>query len=162
MRGPKVPSFIDKNMISEKQLFNLVAGHLEGASVFPVEVLIRSGNRITVYLDGDHGVTIDDCRTLNRFLESKLDREQEDFDLTVSSAGADQPLKVSRQYPQHTGRELKVILDDGTTLQGKLVTASSEAIEIEPSTGKKELKKEHVTLAFGKIREARVVLSFKK
>ncbi len=162
MRGPKVPSFIDIKMITESQLAGIVAQHLEGTPLFPVEISIRSGNRIFVYIDGDQGVTIEDCKSLNRHIESMLDRETEDYDLTVSTAGADQPLKFPRQYPKHAGRQLEIEKTDGTSVTGKLVSADGDGIVIEPTAkSKKEPQPVPVPLSFPEIREARVKLSFK-
>jgi ribosome maturation factor RimP len=162
LRGPKVPSFIVKKMIAEKQLFEIVNAHLDGTSIFPVEVKIRSGNRLFVFIDGDQGVTIDDCKALNRYIESQLDRETEDYDLTVSTAGADNPLRFPRQYPRHVGRELELKLADGTVLTGKLIHCDLQNIEIEPASTKKDRKTENIVLAFSQITEARIKLSFKK
>jgi ribosome maturation factor RimP len=162
LRGPKVPSFIDKKMIAEKQLSEIVSAHLDGTPIFLVEATIRSGNRLFVFIDGDQGVTVDDCKALNRYIESKLDRETEDYDLTVSTAGADNPLKFPRQYHRHAGRELELKLTDGTSLTGKLIHSDLQNIEIEPASTKKERKSENIVLAFSQIEEARIKLSFKK
>lgn len=162
MRGPKVPSFIDRNMITEKQLTEIISGHLRGTAIFPVDVFIKTGNRIMVFIDGDSGVTIDDCKALNRFIESQLDREAEDYDLTVSTAGADRPLKYPRQYAKHTGRELEVTAADGRQVTGILVRTDETGIELEHAPkSKKEPKKENTVLTYDKIKEATVILKFK-
>jgi len=162
MRGPKVPSFFDTNMITEKQLTALVTEHLEGTPFFVVDVSIRSGNRICVYIDGDQGVNIDDCKAVNRFIESSLDRETEDYDLTVSTPGANSPLRFPRQYPKHTGRELEIITTDDTAINGILVRADAEGIELEhPKKSKKEEQKPNTLLPFNQIKEAKIKLSFK-
>jgi ribosome maturation factor RimP len=88
----------------------LVDRHLSGTDRFLVDVLIKPGNRIYVFIDGDHGVTIDDCVKISRMLEAELDREREDFELNVSSSGADQPLRMPRQYPKNIGRSLHIKL----------------------------------------------------
>jgi len=160
-RGPKVPSFIVKNMITENQLSGMIAEHLQGSHLFPVEVSIRPGNRIFVYIDGDTGVTIDDCKALNRYLESQIDRETEDYDLTVSTSGADRPLRFPRQYPKHTGRTFEILLTDDASLSGKLISADPEGIILEPTAGKKEKQKENITISFQQIKEAKIILSFK-
>jgi ribosome maturation factor RimP len=148
-------------MITEKQLSGIIAEYLENKSIFPVEISIRSDNRIFVYVDGDQGVTIDDCKALSRFIESKLNRDQEDYDLTVSTAGADSPLKLQRQYPRHIGRTFEITLNDETQISGKLVSADEEAIVIESTGGKKNIQKENKTISFNQIKEAKIVLSFK-
>lgn len=149
-------------MIDEKKIKKMVNSHLQGTDHFLVDLAVKPVNKIFVYIDGDHGVTIDACRELNRFLETNLDREEDDFDLTVSSAGADAPLAVLRQYPQHIGRTLEIKLTDNTSLEGKLIAVNEDVLEILPSVSKKEKQKDPVSLPFVKIKEARVKLSFKK
>lgn len=135
---------------------------MEGTDHFLVDLRIKPGNKIFVYLDGDHGVTIEVCRELNRYIESQLNRDEEDYDLTVSSAGADAPLTLLRQFPQHIGRTFELNMNDGKSFEGKLLSVKGDAVEIDPLTTKKEPKKEILMLAFDTIKEARVKLSFKK
>jgi ribosome maturation factor RimP len=85
-------------MVEKTNILELVEEHLKGTDKFPVEVQIKGNNIITVIIDGDTGVTIDDCIRLSKHIESKLDRDTEDFELRVSSFGADKPLKMKRQY----------------------------------------------------------------
>jgi ribosome maturation factor RimP len=149
-------------MITEKQLSKIISEHLLGTALFLVDVFIKSGNRIMVFIDGDLGVTIDDCKALNRYIESQLDREAEDYDLTVSTAGADRPLKYPRQYPRHTGRDLEILTTDGTEVTGTLIRTGESDIELEhPLKLKKEQKKENTILRYDQIKEATVILKFK-
>jgi len=94
---------------------------LKDSPLFLLDVIIRKGNRILVTIDGDQGVSIADCAKLSRYIESRLNREEEDFELQVSTAGADSPLKLKRQYPGHCGRTLEVSLIDGRKLRAVLV-----------------------------------------
>ena len=135
-------------MIDEKKIKKMVNSHLEGTDHFLVDLTVKPVNKIFVYIDGDQGVTIDACRELNRFLEANLDREEDDFELTVSSAGADAPLVVLRQYPQHTGRTLEIKLTDNTSLEGKLIAVNEDLLEILPTVSKKEKQKDPVALPF--------------
>ena len=85
-------------MIEKIKILEIVNNALDGSEKFLVNLKITPDNRIYVDIDGDNGITIDDCIELSRAIEGQLDREEEDFELTVSSAGADQPLKLTRQY----------------------------------------------------------------
>jgi|WetSurMetagenome_2_1015567.scaffolds.fasta_scaffold686461_2 ribosome maturation factor RimP len=149
-------------MITEKKVIEIVDAHLKGTSRFLVEVAVKSGNRIALFIDGDQGILVGDCQELTRHIESKLDRDAEDYELTVSSAGADRPLMLPRQYRRHTGRELEVHTKDGKSLSGKLVSAGDEGIELETVPSKKEKKTERYNINYQEIKEARVKLSFKK
>ena len=84
---------IDKNIVR-----NLVDQWLEDKDYFLVDIEISSDNKIVVEIDHADGVWIEDCVELSRFIEDHLDREQEDFELEVGSAGLGQPFKVEQQY----------------------------------------------------------------
>ena len=148
-------------MIIEEHIRTIIDNHYHGTDKFLVEVHVRPTNKITVFIDGDTGITVSDCRELNRFIESQVDRGMEDYDLTVSSAGADKPITLPRQYPKHLGRSLKIIKRDGTELSGKLIALSDTTIEIEHKPVKKEPVKPNSTLSFSDLKEVRVILSFK-
>jgi len=150
-------------MITEKQISSHIREYLEGSDKFLIEVHMKPGNHIMVFIDGDHGVTIDDCQKLSRFLEQKLDRDREDFDLMVSSAGADRPLQVSRQYLKFLGKELDVVNRAGDTFSGNLRKADATGIiiEIEIKKSKKEIEKNIVELGYDEIKSAKVRLRFK-
>ena len=81
-------------MIEKSVVSQLVEEWLEGKDYFLVDVTVSPDNRIVVEIDHAEGVWIEDCVELSRFIESKLDREQEDFELEVGSAGIGQPFKV--------------------------------------------------------------------
>jgi ribosome maturation factor RimP len=152
-------------MITEKQVAKLANEHLEGTENFLVEVALRSGNRISVYIDGDHRVTIEICRQLSRFIEDNLDRDSEDYDLTVSSAGADRPLKLPRQYRKNIGNELEVVTLAGDSITGTVVSAGEDGIVIECQPPRKKGRlpeKTVVALTFDQIKSAKEVISFKK
>ena len=116
-------------------------------------------NRIFVDIDGDNGVTIDDCIELSRAIEGNLDRDSEDFELNVSSAGADQPLKLTRQYRKNVGRDLEVVTFDGEKVTGTLEDASDDGIVIR-TPGTKKVAPETLRFAYKDIKAARVAIKF--
>ena len=148
-------------MITIDQIETIINAHFSDSDKFLVEVKVKPTNKVVAFIDGDQGITIDDCKELTRYIESKLERDLEDFNLTVSSAGADKPMKLPRQFMKHVGRELEVKTNEGTVLTGTLVTADTNAIELEHKTIKKETPKPNTKLTFNKIKEGKVVLSFK-
>ena len=152
-------------MITEKQIKKLVEEHLEGGEFFLVDVVLKPGNKISVFIDGDHRLTVEACRHLSHFLEENLDRETEDFDLTVSSAGADRPLKLPRQYKKNIGNDLEVVTKPGIKFTGKVLNADEYGVEIEQQPEKKSKSVQEkiiVTLKFDEIKSAKEVISFKK
>ena len=130
---------------------------------FIVTVDVKPGNKIRVVIDGDKGVTIDDCAELSRAIERGLDRDIEDFELQVSSAGAEQPLKMPRQYNKNICRVLKVKTKDGKTVSGRLESADEDKITLYlPADKKKKEAQKAIEIAFKDIIESKVELSFKK
>jgi ribosome maturation factor RimP len=144
------------------EINQLAAEHLAGTDKFLVELLIKPGNRIYAFIDGDHGVTISDCVGLSRFIESRLDREVEDYELNVSSFGADHPFRLPRQYPKNIGRNLSVKLSEEESITGKLEAVNETGITlIIPADKKKKTGPETREIAFENIIESKVILSFK-
>jgi len=102
---------------------------------FLVDVKVLLGKKIEVYVDSDEGIHIDDCATISRFLEKKLDGSgivPENYVLDVSSPGMSNPLKVPRQYKRRIGRILEIVKTDGTQLEAELLSANEQQIELQP------------------------------
>jgi ribosome maturation factor RimP len=118
----------------------LVGDHLEKTPQFLVSVTVSESNQINVLIDGDQGVTVADCISLSRHIESQLDRDQEDYALEVSSYGVGNPLLLPRQYIRNTGRLLEVHTRDGRQLLGRITKADESGIEIALQTEKKKGK----------------------
>jgi ribosome maturation factor RimP len=152
-------------MISEKKITGLVDAHLAGGAFFLVDILVKPGNKISVFIDGDQGVTIEACRELSHFLNERLDRDQEDFDLTVSSSGADRPLKLPRQYKKNSGKSLDVVTRDGEKYTGIVKSSGDESVELEVLPAKKAKKDQEIkiiSLKFADIKSAKEVITFKQ
>jgi len=106
---------IDKNVVR-----SLVEEWLQEKEYFLVDVEISQDNRIVVEIDHSDGVWIEDCVDLSRFIESHLDREVEDYELEVGSAGLGQPFKVPQQYENFVGKEVEVQDAQGKKYKGLL------------------------------------------
>jgi ribosome maturation factor RimP len=149
-------------MIDKEKIEALANAALANSACFVIDTKVSAGNVIIITIDGDTGVSIDDCISLSKTIESSLDRDAEDFELRVTSFGADSPLKLLRQYPKNIGRQLLVTLPDEVTIQGVLRSVSDEAIVVEPLPGKKKTSPpQPVTIPVADIRQAKVILSFK-
>ncbi|MCX6241630.1 MAG: ribosome assembly cofactor RimP [Bacteroidetes bacterium] len=151
-------------MITEKKVSLLIQDYLKESDKFLIEVLIKPLNHIMVFIDGDHGVAISDCQKLSRYIEQHLDREQEDFDLMVSSAGADRPFRVPRQYQKYLQKRLEVVTISGAGIEGTLLQADSNGIKFEQEIkiSKKDIEKKIVELTYSEIKSAKAVLNFKR
>ena len=106
---------IDKNVVE-----NLVNQWLEDKDYFLVDIEISSDDRIVVEIDHADGVWIEDCVQLSRFIEEHLNRDDEDYELEVGSAGLGQPFKVKQQYVNFVGKEVEVLNADGKKWKGVL------------------------------------------
>lgn len=138
----------------------------ENKSLFLIDFSISPTNGINVVLDGDNGVTLQECMAVSRKIEHNLDREEQDFSLQVASAGATSPLVMPRQYSKNINRKLSVQTET-ENLEGNLTAATEDAITLEWKTREpKPVGKGKVTvqkkreIAFSDIKEAKVVLKF--
>ena len=155
-------------MITEDQIRKLVEQKVEGTDMFIVSVKVSSSNNIKVEVDADNGLSIDKCVEVSRHIEGNLDREKEDFELSVTSPGADQPLRLPRQFKKHIGRNLKVLREEQGKVVGELIEAKDETFTVmetrkERLEGKKKkvIVEEKHEFAYNQIKEAKVVISFK-
>lgn len=155
-------------MISKEQIELLVAPKLEEQNLFMVEVKITPANAISVIIDSDTAVTIDSCIEISRLIESNFDRDKEDYELSVMSAGVGQPLCIARQYVKNIGRNLVVVTRDGIKYRAKLAAADengialsfTEKVVVEGKKRKQEVQRD-VTLSYPEIKTAKVEVSFK-
>lgn len=153
-------------MLKEKVAALLEEALKEDQSLFLLDFSVSADNKIKVILDGDNGVTLQDCMNISRAIEHNLDREEEDFALEVASAGAASPLKLPRQYSKNIGRKLEVKTQE-EEFEGKLTEASESDITLEwkvrepkpVGKGKITVQKKQ-TIAISDIKEAKVVLKF--
>ncbi len=157
-------------MMTEKAIADIVNIYLEGSGRFLVNVKVTPQNKIMVFIDGDDGVTIEDCKDLSRHIERHFNRDDEDFELMVSSVGIGQPLQLHRQFVNNIGRRMEITGNDQRTHKGKLTDVTEEGIVLEkeiPEKGKKKKKEPDTNtgsgtfIPFGDIKEARVRVSFK-
>jgi len=166
MRGLIVPSFY-KNMTFKEKVSELVnAGLEEKPDVFLIDLTITDAFKIIVTLDGDNGVSLQDCIDISRAIENNLDREEQDFSLEVASGGVSAPLKLVRQYKKNIGRTLQVKTAT-ETITAELVDANDDFITLTWTAREpKEIGKGKVTvekrleLPYADIKEAIVTITF--
>ena len=155
-------------MIEKKTVCQIVEEWLEGKDYFLVEVTVSPDDKIVVEIDHAEGVWIEDCVKLSRYIESKLNREEEDYELEVGSAGIGQPFKVLQQYYIHIGQEVEVMTKGGQKLTGILKDADEEKftvtvqkkVKLEGSKRPK-LVEEDETFTYEQIKYTKYLISFK-
>ena len=138
-------------MITKDIISALTNEALADSDRFLVDVKVKPGNVIEVYIDSDTAVNIDNCVEVSRFIESKLDRDVEDYELNVMSYGLAGALKLDRQLQKYVGKDVEVKTKETGKLQGKMVSFDAEKVEILPApkkTSKKKPSEEPVILFF--------------
>lgn len=149
-------------MITKEKVLEIIDSQIIDDGYFVVEVKVKTGNRIQVYIDGNQGITIEYIKQISRLIEGSFDREIEDFELEVSSPGIGQPFKVFQQYIKRLGKTVQVTLSNGSTLQGLLEHANEEGFSIKTETKEKregETKKSlHVDVHQFKFQEVKSVI----
>ena len=156
-------------MIPVQTIEALAREHLQGSPLSLVEATVSEENEIEVIIAREGGgVSIDDCVALSRFIEERLDREVEDYELEVGSAGLGQPFKVQQQYVNHVGDDVEVVTADGKKIVGVLkqvdgcrFTVTTQEKQV--PEGKKRPVKVEVDREFSmdEVKSTRYLLAFK-
>ena len=153
---------IDKNVVKK-----LVEEWLQGKEYFLVSIEISPDDRIVVEIDHADGVWIEDCVALSKYIEDHLNRDEEDYELEVGSAGLGQPFKVPQQYINFIGKEVEVLDADGKKVKGilKAVEGNDFTVGVEEKVkveGKKRPVKQEVDHVYqmDKVKYTKYIISF--
>lgn len=158
-------------MITKKKVTELIDERIAELDngIFVVSLKISSNNIINVELDKYEGnIAITDCMSVSRNVEHNLDREEQDFELHVSSAGLDKPLRVLAQFEKNIGRNVKVKLNNKTVEEGEMIQADKDGLTIRQERrvkieGKKKKQDivEEKYFPMSEIKETKIIVSFK-
>ena len=154
---------IDKNVVKK-----LVDEWLQDQEYFLVDIEISPDNRIVVEIDHADGVWIEDCVALSRYIEERLSRDDEDYELEVGSAGLGQPFKVPQQYVNFVGKEVEVLDADGIKVKGILkgvdgndfTVGVEEKVKVEGKKRPVKMEVDHV-YQMDKVKYTKYIISFK-
>ena len=135
------------------EIIDAISSEIVARGCFLVDVTVSKDNDVEVTVESEEGIVdLDDCVAISRFFETQFDREKEDYSLTVTSAGLDQPFKVLKQYLKAVGKKVEVSLKGGRKMVAELVEADADSITLKYSVkeaveGKKKKEMvEHVDL----------------
>ena len=139
----------------------------ERKDLFLIDLKFSAGDDITVILDGDNGVSLQDCLDASRAIEFNMDREDHDFSLQVMSAGLSEPLSSERQFRKNIGRDLDILVNDSTKIEGELAKVDDEKITLilryrkpkEVGKGKVDVEEEK-EIPYSEIKKALVAIKF--
>jgi len=154
-------------MIDKKIVREVVEKEIAGTDLFLVDLGVSTGNAISVMIDSMVGVPISTCIELSRAIEKNFDREIEDFELQVASAGIGQPFQVIQQYHKNIEKEVEVLTKEGIKLKGKLLTVGENAIKIEveekikvEGKKKKQIVQKIHSFTFDQIKSTKDIITF--
>ena len=155
-------------MSLEEEIKKIAESKLSDSRQFIVDVLVSSRKgpkKVLIIVDGDEGVSIDECAEVSRQVSKDLDEspliDDDSYTLEVYTPGLDQPLKLKRQYVKNIGRKLKVKLPDKIE-EGKLEAVTEDAITLVKETGSgKKKESTSIDINFSQIEKAFVLVSFK-
>lgn len=155
-------------MILKSTVNQIVDEFLTGSELYLVDLKISPDNRIQIEIDSFEGVSLDDCVALNRYVESKLDRETEDYELEVSSAGLTEPFKVLNQYIKNIGNEVEIITKEGLKMKGVLQEANEDhfSVEVQKSIKPEGAKRKMTVIesqyfSYQQIKSTKLIITFK-
>lgn len=155
-------------MIEKDFIKDITEKSIQNTSMFVVDVIVQPGNVIVVELDSDEAIGIDDCIEVSRNIESHLDRDVEDFELEVGSAGVTSPFKVLRQYKKNIANEVEVLTKSGQKLSGILKSCDENGFIItitkivKPEGAKKKISvEEDLSFAYNDVKYTKYLIRFK-
>jgi ribosome maturation factor RimP len=150
-------------MIAKNQVLESLQHLISNTDIFIVDFSVSASNRIKILIDRPQGLGIADCANISRGLEEALDRDAQDFELEVSSPGAESVFKVPQQYLKNIGKPIEVRLTNQTIVKGKLIDYQADFLSIRPDNqGKKKEKKspECLSIPLNEISQVKGVVSF--
>ncbi|MBE6310280.1 MAG: ribosome assembly cofactor RimP [Bacteroidales bacterium] len=155
-------------MIEKSELTKVIESAIEGSELFLVDVAISRDNNIVVEIDSMDCVSIDDCAKLTKAIESHFDRDTEDYELEVGSAGLTSPFKVKRQYEKYIDEEVEVLTKDGRKIKGILKEVAennfviSTTKKVKPEGAKRPIQVcEDETFNYDEIKYTKYLIQFK-
>ena len=155
-------------MIDKQLLTQTIEQAIEASSIFIVDIKINPGNAIVVEIDSPENIDIDTCASITRKIEAVFDRDAEDYELEVGSAGLTAPFKVKGQYLKNIGNEVEVLTRDGRKMQGTLTAVGDDDFTIEvakkvkePGAKRPSIIMEPITLEISNTKSVKYLINFK-
>jgi len=154
-------------MIEKAKIEKLVEEHISGTGLFLVAVKISAAGKITVLADRKEGIIIDECVAISRLIEKTFNRDEEDYELQVSSPGLEMPFLVKQQYYKNEGKRIEVVDADGMKYFGILRNVTDGGFELvseikAKNKGKtKSTEIKELSFNYDQVKSVREVVTFK-
>ena len=157
-----------QDMIDKELLRQSVERAIEGTDIFIVDIRVSADNNIVVELDSPESLDIDTCAAVSRAIEKDFDRDAEDYELEVGSAGLTAPFRVRGQYLKNVGNDIEVLTRDGRKLQGVLTAVDDDTFTFEypvkvkePGAKRPVTRMQSETMPMADAKMVRYLISFK-
>ncbi|MBE50930.1 MAG: hypothetical protein CMP51_04480 [Flavobacteriales bacterium] len=150
-------------MISKEKLREVIDVKLLGSQVYVVDIKVSNRNDVTVSIDKKGGVSLQECASMSKYIETFFDRDEEDYKLTVCSPGIDSPFHVAKQYINSVGKQIKVLTNEGHEYYGKLDHYGDEIIinGYKNKVNKLNENPSRIFIALDDVKECKRVIKFK-
>lgn len=148
-------------MITKEEIKKVAESKIKELDGFLVDIKLSKTNTITLFFDRLDGVQVDHCCLISKHIEEHFDREIEDYELTVCSAGLENPFMVDQQYHKNKGKEVGVLLVDGKREKGVILSYQNDILVLEVVKNKKENTTKEVVIPKSKIKETKLKINFK-
>jgi ribosome maturation factor RimP len=131
-------------MISKEEILKVAQPKIKALDGFFVDIKVNTSNVITLFFDRPNGVHVEHCLEISKHIEANFDRDIEDYELTVCSAGLDNPFMVEQQYHKYKGKEVGVLLTNGKRKKGTILSYDDDVLTLEVVKKKKGSKIEGI------------------
>jgi len=152
-------------MIAKEEIRKVAEPKIKELDGFFVDVKVNTANVITLFFDRMNGVQVEHCLAISKHIEEHLDRDIEDYELTVCSAGLDNPFMVDEQYYKYNGKEVGVLLTNGKRQNGIILSYKNDALTLKVKKKKKGSNKENIikeiAIPKAEIKETKLKINFK-
>ena len=152
-------------MITREAIRKVAETKINELDGFFVDVKVNTSNVITLFFDRKDGVQVEHCLAISKHIEDCFDRDIEDYELTVCSAGLDNPFMVDQQYHKYNGKEVGVLLTSGKRQKGIILSYENDVLTLEVTKKKKGSKKESImqelVIPKSDIKETKLKINFK-
>ena len=149
----------------KERITELLNKRFEETPFFLVNIKRPSPNRVSVFIDHDERLKIEDCAKISRFLEEYLDEELplgEKYTLEVSSPGMFNPMLLVRQYKKRIGSSFELTLKEGKSFKAKLINVKHDDLIFEKQGTKKNPETEEINIKLDDIKKAKLKFNFNK
>ena len=152
-------------MIEKEEIKKVAESKIKELDGFFVDVKVNTANVITLFFDRMEGVQVEHCLEISKHIEGYFDRDLEDYELTVCSAGLDNPFIVDEQYHKYNGEEVGVLLTNGKRKKGVILSYENNLLTLEIRKKEKGSKKKYildkVSIPKSEIKETKLKINFK-